>query len=157
MTESGMAGTEAEGTDMIQQISIFAENKPGKVERITRVLAEAAVSIRAITISDLGDYGVIKILVDDTRKAYDRLRGAGLAARLVEVVAVPIPDEVGGLDKVATVLSEKGVNLKNAYGFVVDKGKQAVLLFEVDQPAAAAKVLEAAGYEVLGEEEMGRL
>jgi hypothetical protein len=142
---------------MIQQISIFAENKPGKVERITRVLAEAGISMRAITISDLGDFGVIKILVSDTQKAYDRLRGAGLAARLIEVVAVPIPDEVGGLDRAATVLSEKGVNLKNAYGFVVDKGKEAVLLFEVDQPAVAAKVLETAGYKVLSEADMAKL
>ena len=142
---------------MIQQISIFAENKPGKVERITRVLAEAGISIRAITISDLGDYGVIKILVSDTQKAYDLLRTAGLAARLVEVVAVPIADEVGGLDKAATVLCEKGVNLKNAYGFVVDKGKRAILLFEVDQAAAATQALEAAGYKPLSEAELAKL
>lgn len=142
---------------MIQQISIFAENKPGKVERITRVLAEGEFSIRAITISDLGDYGVIKILVNDTQRAYDRLRMAGLAARLVEVVAVPIPDEIGGLDKAAQVLCENGVNLKNAYGFVVEKGKRAVLLFEVDQPAAAAKALETAGFKPLTEAEMAEL
>ena len=142
---------------MIQQISIFAENKPGKVERITRVLAAAGVSIRAITIADLGDFGVIKILVDQTRKAYDQLRAAGLAARLVEVVAVPIPDRIGGLDHAAKVLCEKGINLKNACGFVIDKGRQAVLLFEVDQPAQAATALEAAGYQPLTESELGKL
>jgi hypothetical protein len=142
---------------MIQQISIFAENKPGKVERITRVLAEGGFSIRAITISDLGDYGVIKVLTSETQRAYDRLRMAGLAARLIEVVAVPIPDEVGGLDRAAQVLCENGVNLKNAYGFVVDKGKRAVLLFEVDQPAAATKALEAAGLKPLSEAELAGL
>jgi hypothetical protein len=142
---------------MIQQISIFAENKPGKVERITRVLAEAGINIRAITISDLGDYGLVKILVNDTQKAYDLLRGAGLAAKLIEVVAVPLADKVGGLDKAAQVLCEKGINLKNAYGFVVDKGKQAILLFEVDQPAVAAKTLEAAGYKPLSAAELANL
>ncbi len=70
---------------------------------------------------------------------------------------IPILREVGELDKATTVLREKGVNLKNAYGFVVDKGKGAVLLFEVDQPAAAAKVLEGAGYKPLSEAEMARL
>jgi hypothetical protein len=142
---------------MIQQISIFAENKPGKVERITRVLAGAGVNVRAITISDLGDFGVIKILVNDAPKAYELLRTAGLAAKLIEVVAVPISDEVGGLDKAAHVLAQKGVNLKNAYGFVVDKGKQAILLFEVDQPAVAASALEAAGYKPLKEADLANL
>ena len=142
---------------MIQQISIFAENKPGKVERITRVLAAAGINIRAITISDLGDYGVVKILVNEAQKAHDLLRGAGLAAKLIDVVAVPIADQVGGLDKAAQVLWEKGVNLKNAYGFVIDKGRQAILLFEVDQPAAAAKALETAGYKPLDEADLSDL
>lgn len=145
------------GEQMIQQISIFAENKPGKVERITRVLADGHISIRAITISDLGDFGVIKILANQTQRAYDLLRAAGCAARLVDVVAVPIADEVGGLDKAAQLLCRNGINLKNAYGFVVDKGRQAILLFEVDQPEAAAAALVRAGYRPLGTAELADL
>ncbi len=142
---------------MIQQISIFAENKPGKLERITRVLAAAGINIRAVTISDLGDFGVVKVLASQPKKAYDLLREAGLAVKLIDVVVVPIPDQVGGLDKAAQVLCQSGVNLKNAYGFVVDKGRQAVLLFEVDQPAAAARALDAAGYKALTEQDLENL
>lgn len=142
---------------MIQQISIFAENKPGKVEKITRVLAAGGVNIRAITISDVGDFGVIKLLVDQAQKGYDLLRAAGAVAKLIEVVVVPIPDQVGGLDKAAQVLCGKGINLKNAYGFVVDKGKQAFLLFEVDDPAEAAKAFTDAGYKPLAEQGLAKL
>ncbi len=142
---------------MIQQISIFAENKPGKLERITRVLAGAGINIRAVTISDLGDFGVIKVLASQPQKAYDLLREAGVAARLVDVVVVPIPDHAGGLDKAAQVLCQNGVNLKNACGFVVDKGRQAMLLFEVDQPEAAARALEAGGYRPLTEQDLESL
>lgn len=142
---------------MLQQISVFAENRPGKLEKITRVLAAAGINIRAVTISDLGDFGVVKLLVDQPQKGFDLLRAAGLAAKLVEVVAVPIADQVGGLDKAAHVLCSRSINIKHAYGFVSQKGRQAVLLFEVDQPAAAAEAFEVAGQKPLSEAELADL
>jgi len=142
---------------MIQQISVFAENKPGKLEKITRVLAAAGVNIRAVTISDLGDFGVIKLLVDQPNKAFELLRATGLAAKLIEVVAVPIPDQVGGLDKAAQVLCQNGINIKHAYGFVAEKNRQAVFMFEVDQPSQAAKVLADASYKPLTQADLANL
>jgi hypothetical protein len=142
---------------MIQQISVFAENKPGKIEMITRILARANVNIRAVTISDLGDFGVVKLLVDDPTKGCEELKAVGLVARLVDALAVRIEDKVGGLDKAAHALADKCINVKHAYGFVVEKGRQAIFLFEVDQPAAAAKTLEAAGYKPLGPDDLAKL
>jgi hypothetical protein len=142
---------------MIQQISVFAENRPGKIEMVTRILARANVNIRAVTISDLGDFGVIKLLVDDPARGCDELKAVGLAARLIDVLAVRIEDKVGGLDKAARALADKCVNVKHACGFVVEKGKQAVFVFEVDQPAVAAKALEAAGYKPMGPEDLAKL
>ncbi len=139
---------------MIQQISIFAENRTGKLEKVTGVLAAAGVNIRTVTIADLGDFGVIKIVVDDPLRAHDLLRAAGLAVRLNDVVAVSVADEVGGLDRAGRVLRDKGINLKNAHGFVLEKGKQAVLLFEVDQPQQVAQVLAEAGFQALTEADL---
>lgn len=142
---------------MIRQISVFAENRPGKLERVTRLLAEAGVNIRATTISDLGDFGVIKLLVDQPQKGVEKLVAAGVPAKLVEVVAIFLDDRVGGLHRPARTLLDKGINAKNAYGFVVDKGRQAVFIFEVDNPCEAAGALAVAGFHVLEESDLAGL
>lgn len=142
---------------MIQQISVFAENKPGKLEMVTRMLSGVNVNIRALTISDVGEFGLIKILVDQPQKGYERLKEVGVAARLVDVVAISMDDKVGSLDKAAHILSENCVNLKHAYGFVLDKGKEAIFIFEVDNTKLAAKLLTEAGYKPLTDEDLANL
>lgn len=142
---------------MIQQISVFAENQPGKLEKVTRILARVNVNIRAVTIADLGDFGVIKLLVDQPQKGCEELKATGSAARLVDVVAVPIDDKVGGLDAPAHVLADNCINVKHAYGFVLEKGRQAIFIFEVDNARLATKVLNDAGYKTLGTDDLARL
>jgi hypothetical protein len=136
---------------MIQQISVFAENRPGKLEKVTRLLAGVNVNIRALAIGDLGEFGVIKLLVDRPQAGVQRLIEAGIAAKLIEVVAIFLDDRVGGLNQAARVLLAKDINAKNAYGFVLEKGKQAVFVFEVEDPCAAGQALQAAGYQLLDE------
>jgi hypothetical protein len=142
---------------MIQQISVFAENQPGKLEKVTRILSRVNVNIRAVTISDLGEYGVVKLLVDQPQKGYDELKAVGVAAKLVDVVAVSIDDRVGDLAKPAHVLADNCVNIKHAYGFVVEKGKQAVFIFEVDNAKLVARMLTEAGHRLLTAEDLAGL
>lgn len=142
---------------MAHQISVFAENKPGRIEKIARVLKEACVNIRAITISSANGFGVIKILADQPHKAFDALREQGLPVYLQEVIAVVIEDVPGGLHEVARVLAEHGVNIEDAYGFVVERGKTAVLVIQVEHEPHAQSVLEQNGFQLLSDEEIYRL
>ena len=96
---------------MAHQIVVFAENRPGRIERLTRVLKEAKVNIRAITISTSGSFGVIKLLVDDPECAYQALTEEGLSVSRKEIVAVLMDDSPGGLHRVAEILGREEVNI----------------------------------------------
>ncbi|MEN3185787.1 MAG: ACT domain-containing protein [Atribacterota bacterium] len=137
---------------MGHQVSVFAENKPGRLEKITRVLAQEEINIRAITISSANGFGVIKILVDKPQKAYDALRAQGIPTYLQEVIAVVIEDKPGSLHQIAQILTENGVNIEDAYGFVVKSGEKAVLVIQVENQPRAQSVLERNGFELLSDE-----
>ena len=139
---------------MSHQISVFMENKPGKLEKVTGLLAAEGLNIRAITIGDGGDFGVLKLLVNDPEKAASILKRAGLAAVLKEVVAVKISDQPGGLDRVARILSENLVNIKDAYGFVLESGRNAVFVVRVADPRRAETILKEAGFQLIGEKDL---
>jgi hypothetical protein len=139
---------------MPHQISVFLENKPGKLEKVTNLLAGAGINIRAITIAGSGDSGVLKLLVNDPGKAYDILTGNGLVAARKEVVAVKTPDQPGGLDRVARILTREGINIDDAYGFVLESGKNAVLVIQIADPEKTARVLEREGLDLIGEEDL---
>lgn len=142
---------------MAHQVSVFAENKPGRIEKITRILAEARINIRAITISSANGFGVVKILVDQPQRAFEVLREYGVPVYLQEVIAVILDDIPGGLHKVAKVLAENGINIEDAYGFVVERGKTAVLVIQVEHEPQAQSVLERNGFVLLSDEEIYKL
>ncbi len=133
-------------------ISVFAENKPGRLDHITEVLAGARVNIRAIKISDSGDYGVIKMLVNDPDAAYQALKAGGIAASKKEIVAVVAEDRPGGLHAVLKILTEHNVNVDDAYGFVMCE--QAVLVIEVGNVRETNIFLEQSGLHLLSKEEI---
>ncbi len=136
---------------MPYQVSVFAENKPGKIERITRVLAENSINIRAITISDSGDYGIIKLLLDKPEDGCEALKRDGVAATLKEIVAVKMDDKPGGLFRVARIIREAGVNVEDAYGFILESGRSAVFIFQVEDVRQVEKILQDAGIQTLQE------
>ena len=133
-------------------ISVFAENKPGRLDHITGVLARAGINIRAIKISDLGEHGVVKILVDDPDRAYQALKQAGVLASKKEIVAVAVEDRPGGLHEVLTVLTRQRINVEDSYGFVLHP--RAVLVIEVADVAEAMRLLGGAGLHLLSKEEI---
>jgi hypothetical protein len=131
------------------QLSIFAEDKPGKIAHVTSVLAKAKISIRATTISTSDTFGVINLIVDDPKQAEAALTQAGLTVHLRDVLAVLIPDKPGGLDNLMQLLYREGININNAYGFVLESSKKAVFVVDVDKTEKTEKLLEENGFQTL--------
>ena len=140
----------------IKQISLFAENKPGRLAKIAESLMKAKVNIRAFTIAEAGDFGVIRMVVDDPDKAYKNLQGQGFAVSETEVIAVEMQDVPGGLFEIASTLGKGGVNIDYAYAFVT-RSDLALLILRVDDNAKAIKVLKAAKIPLVGEAEISKI
>jgi len=124
----------------IKQLSIFAENRPGKVERLAGIMAENKVNILAINITSMGDFGVLKFIVDKPEAAYRGLKRDGFAVTVNKVLGIEMDDRPGGLFRVSKVLRENGVNVDNAYVLVPDHRKKALLVIETRELAKAKKV-----------------
>ncbi len=132
-----------------QQLSIFAENKPGRLAAVTQILAQDKIDIRATTISTSDTFGVINLIVDDPERAKKTLTKAGMMVHLRDVLAVLIEDQPGGLNKLTQLLSAEGVNVNNAYGFVLESHKKAVFVVDVDQVSKAEAIIEKNGFKTL--------
>jgi len=126
----------------VEQISVFSENKPGKLKRVTEILTEKGINIRAITIASSNSYGIIKILVNNPLKAYQALKEKGLSVALIPVLAVEIEDKPGGLSKIAEVLKEHNINVEDAYGFVIQSHNKAVFIMKVEDIKKTRLILE---------------
>jgi hypothetical protein len=131
------------------QLSVFAEDKPGKLAHVTSVLAKADISIRATTISTSDTFGVINLIVDEPKRAEKALTDAGMTVHLKSVLAVLIPDKPGGLDKLMQLLFKEGININNAYGFVLECSARAVFVVDVDQIEKTEKLVEKNGFKTL--------
>ena len=139
---------------MAHQISVFVENKPGRIERVTEILMKGNVNIRAITVMGTYEYGVIKLLVDKPDTAYEALSSQGISAYKREIIAILMDDRPGGLHRVAKVLSHRKINIEDAYGFVIEDKKRAVLVVDVGKIAEAEKILKEEGIPTLTDEEI---
>ena len=139
---------------MPHQVSVFAENKPGKLNRVTEILSTNNINIRAITISDTGDYGIIKLLIDKPTEGNECLLNAGIASTLVSIVAIIIDDTPGGLHKATSLLSSKNVNVEDAYGFTIREKNHAVFVFQVKDVLSTEKILKDAGFTIISDNEL---
>jgi hypothetical protein len=141
----------------IKQISLFLENKPGRMAMVAKTLSDAGVNIRALTIAEAGDFGIIRMVVDDTEKGYKVLRDKGFTVSETDVLAVELKDVPGGLYEVANTLGMNNVNVDYAYAFVTTKAERAMLILRVDDITRAAQVLSAAGMRIVTKEEIQRI
>lgn len=139
------------------QLSIFAENKSGKLAKVTSVLAKEKINIRATTIATADTFGIINLIVDDPRRAETALSEAGMTVHLREILAVLIPDTPGGLDKLMQLLSQEGININNAYGFVLENSKKAVFVVDVDQMQKTENLLERKGFKTLDTQSLSNM
>lgn len=135
---------------MIKQISVFVENKPGRLAAVTEVLTKHDINIRAFTIADAGDFGIIRMVVDKTDEAYKALKEAGFTVRLADVLAVEVEDKPGALHRIAKALGDAGVNIEYVYAFTSEKHK-ALIIFRVDNKERAKEVLGKLGVLFKGE------
>ena len=133
-------------------LSIFAENKPGRLEHITGILAQANINIRAIKISDLGEFGVVKALVNDPDAAYQQLKDWRVSVSKKPIIAVIVEDEPGGLHRVLKLLSQRNINVEDSYGFVMNQ--RGILVIEVADAPEVADMLQHSGLRLLTKEEI---
>ncbi|MCF8110124.1 MAG: ACT domain-containing protein [Desulfobacteraceae bacterium] len=132
-----------------EQISIFLENKAGRLSEVTGILSENGVNIRALALADTTDFGVLRLIVDDNAKAEQVLKNEGFTVRKTKVVAVEVMDRPGGLHSILEVLYKAGINVEYMYAFVRQSGSNAVMIFRFDQPEEAIRVLSENGVAIV--------
>jgi hypothetical protein len=125
----------------VEQISVFLENRSGRLAEITRVLGEAGVSIRALSLADTSDFGILRLIVNDNDKAKAALKEHGFTVGKTNVVAVEVEDRPGGLNHILEILSKEDINVEYMYAFVQHTGEDAVIIFRFDDTDAAVKIL----------------
>ncbi len=134
---------------MVRQLTVFLENSPGRLARLTRTLGDAGVNMRALMVADTAEFGVVRIICDRTQVAKDALEDAGFSVSVTEVIAVAVPDHPGGLADILEVLGAEDINVEYAYCFVEPGGSSAVDVFRVERVTDAMRVLGEAGIRVL--------
>jgi len=127
----------------MKQVSVFAENRPGRLKTLLGVLSRAEVNIRALSIADTADFGIVRMILTDTDKGLDAIRAAGFAASTNDVLRVEIPDHPGGLlEAVAEPLSAAGINVEYVYAFADRPEEHAVVVLKVGDIDAAERLLK---------------
>ncbi len=138
----------------VKQISVFLENKAGRLSRVCDVLAEGNINIRALSLADTSDFGILRLIVNRPDEACDLLSKEGFAASTNSVIAVPIEDKPGGLAKILRVFQESNVNLEYMYAFMSAKCSGAIMVCKVGDSATALAALEKAGIGSVSEDEL---
>ncbi|PKQ28174.1 MAG: amino acid-binding protein [Candidatus Anoxymicrobium japonicum] len=139
----------------VKQISVFLENKSGRLLDVTRNLRETGINIRALCVADTCDYGVVRLIVDDPNKALDELKARGFTAKETDVLAVEVDDRPGGLCEVIKPLVEQEINIEYVYCFLGKAvGGGAIVIIRVAEVSRAVGALKVAGFRVIPAEEL---
>ena len=133
----------------VEQISVFLENKSGRLAEVTRTLGNSGVNIRALTIADTSDFGILRLIVSDIDKASEILGKKGFVVNRTEVVAIEVPDKPGGLAQVLHLLQQKDINVEYLYAFIERSSNNAVIVFRFDDNDSAITTLSSQGVNIL--------
>ncbi len=139
---------------MIKQISLFLENRTGRLAQVTKILADNAIDIRALSIAETSDYGILRIIVDNTEAAVEKLKDAGVTATVTEVIGIAVNDIPGGFAAAISALSDANIAIDYLYAFISRKDGLANVILRVGNNEAAAKVLSNAGIMVVSQEDI---
>jgi len=142
---------------MAKQLSVFLENKAGRLARVTRVLGEASINIRALSIADNSDFGILRIIVNEPPKAYAILKDAGFTVSETEVIAVRVQDTPGGLAAILEQMSEANLNIEYMYAFLGTSENDALVIFKVEDIKKARVAFMEKGILFLEEQELYQL
>jgi hypothetical protein len=141
----------------VEQISIFIENKEGRLAEVTGILRDANVNIRALSLADTTDFGVFRLIVNDNEKAEEALKKEGFKVGKTQVLAVEVIDEPGGLNEILDPFLENEINLEYMYAFANQKGKNAIMIFRFDDLDRALTILTEKNIKIFSRQELSNL
>ena len=133
----------------VEQIAVFLENRSGRLAEITSIIAENNINIRALSVADTADFGILRLIVDKVEDAEKALKEKGFTVGKTTVIAVEVPDRTGGLAEVLDCVQKIGLNVEYMYAFVNKTGENAVLIFRFDDMTMAINSLQANGFTIL--------
>lgn len=142
---------------MLKQLTVFVENRQGALVDITDILAKNGVNIRALSIADTKDFGILRLIVNDNETAQKTLGDAGYLLKMTDVVGVKIGDAPGKLSGALDVLDKNNVNMEYLYAFMTRTERHAYVVLRVEDNAAAEAALEAAGYHLITDDDVAHL
>ena len=140
----------------LKQLSVFLENKPGALSAPCRLLAKAGISIQAFSLADTREFGILRLVVEDTDKARRLLQRNGFAVKVTELIGIEVPDHPGGLAAILDALDGTGINVEYAYAFPCQQKDHALLLFRFNDPDAAIRTLKARKIGIVSTEELSK-
>jgi len=130
---------------MIKQLSIFLENKKGRLAQVAATLAKKRINIRALSLADSADFGVLRLIVNNPDKGAACLKKTGMVVQVTDVIAIEISDKPGGLSRVLKLFTREGINVEYMYAFVEKIKDKAIVIFKIEHPARAVRFLKKAG------------
>ena len=133
----------------VKQLTVFLENHQGQLVQVTDLLAQNGIDMRALSIADTQDFGILRLIVDNTDKALSILKNGDYLVQITDVVGASIPDKPGELSRALSLLDKSNINLEYMYAFLTNTEGNAQMVFRVADNAAATDVLQNAGYEIL--------
>lgn len=140
---------------LIKQISIFLENKLGRLAKVTRILGENNIDVCALSVADTTDFGILRLIVDRPDEAKQVLADNGFTVSINDVIAIEVEDKPGGLAKTLSVLDDKGISIEYMYAFVGNSNSNnALVIFRVEQPERALEILKNEDVHVKSPEEL---
>ncbi|MGC4017953.1 MAG: ACT domain-containing protein [Muricomes sp.] len=139
---------------MIKQLSVFVENRPGSLMRVTSALTEAHINIRAIASFDTPEFGILRLVVDKPADAKAYLTAKGFVVRIHDVIGVELKDEEGNLNQMLSILAGGEININYIYSFVIREGRTPVMVFNTDDYEKVAEVLREADVKIVEETDL---
>ena len=139
---------------LVEQIAVFLENKSGRLAEITAVLADNNINIRALSVADTADFGILRLIVDKVEKAKEVLKENGFTVGKTDVIAVEVDDKTGGLARVLQSIKDASINVEYMYAFVNKTGENAVLIFRFEKMEEAIETLRKDGFTILSREQI---
>jgi hypothetical protein len=138
----------------LKQLSVFLENKPGRLRELCGLLADAGINIITLSLADTEQFGILRLIIRNYDEAKALLEEKGFVAKLTDVIAVEVKDEPGGLSRILKIEEDSGISVEYMYAFTIKSGENAVLLFRFDDMDKAADALQSAGFNILDSVEL---
>lgn len=142
----------------VKQLSVFIENRPGRLSAVTKILGDNDVNIRAMSLADTKDFGILRLIVDDFEKAVSALKTEGFSVTTTQVLAVEINDRPGGLSEAMKALNNDNISVEYMYSaFINTKENTAYLILRVENVTAALEALSEAGFALISQQELASI